>query len=283
VTQADPSKTQANPDTDKNAAVPGQPASGAAPAAPSPVKKKLTHTEKKAARRATKAAKRAARDPHARLFPKPTRKQSITMIVIVCVLAAISYYVRLAPGTTDDSLDTSIDTAQTAEKTDESAASASTETDAASDKTTIYAAGTYTAGKDIPAGQYKFLATDGEATIEVGSSTMVFTASYWVDLADGQSMTVTGATFVSGDAISPVNAETLASGGLYRVGVDCPAGVYVCTTTAGIQSSSVVAYATDAPDKAQLSEVAVEAGTDVTFAPDTYVWLGGCDAVYGKE
>jgi hypothetical protein len=243
-------------------------------------KQKLTHKQKKEARRAAKAAKRAARDPHARLFPKPTRRQSIAMIVIVCVLAAISYYVRLAPGSTDDSL-AATDAAQTAEKTD--AASDSASTTAGSGQTTIYNAGTYTAGKDIPAGQYKFLASDDEATIEVGSSTMVFTASYWLDLADGQTMTVTGATFVSGDAISPVNSETLASGGLYRVGVDCPAGVYVCTPTDGLTSASVVSYTSDTADKVELKDTPVDAGTDVEFAPDTYVWLGGCDAVYGKE
>lgn len=107
--------------------------------------------------------------------------------------------------------------------------------------------GMYKVGSDIPAGEYFLECTGMSAYVEVSSSSSGtledivtndnFSSFRFVEVKDGQYLTVTGAKFKPADkATVPAAKDGVYEGGMYRVGKDIPAGEYLVTPESGMSA-----------------------------------------------
>ena len=134
--------------------------------------------------------------------------------------------------------------------------------EASSAENTLYYAGVYIVGENLPAGSYLLTQDDGadDAYVHVYIDETMTTSVFWeyfegkyqVYVSDGQALEVKRATFVSsaGGAVPPsgsansdeaetpepesaepaAQSDTTYPAGIYKVGTDIPAGGYLVTT-----------------------------------------------------
>ncbi|MEY8436443.1 hypothetical protein AAK967_01690 [Atopobiaceae bacterium 24-176] len=226
-------------------------------------KREAKRVKAEAKEAAAKERRIKARQKGRRLFPKVSRKTAIVFIVVVVALFGLSVLWRLGPGSQ----------APQAQTTDAPAV-------AKKGTTMVYKAGSYTVGTNLHAGQYKLLAASGQtATVEVnGTEAASFTASCWLELSDGQEVKVQGATFASGDDISATNAQEIKGVGIYRVGVDCPAGRYAVTADASLGMPAYAVLDSDAPGAAPVASESVDGSAEVSVKDGQFLKLEGCVA-----
>lgn len=102
-----------------------------------------------------------------------------------------------------------------------------------------YIPGMYKVGSDLPAGEYLFAADSSGGYVCVSSDSNKddiveneIVKRYWfATVEDGQYLVVRGCAFVfASDVIININADGSFGEGMYRVGVDIPAGEYKLTT-----------------------------------------------------
>ncbi len=97
-----------------------------------------------------------------------------------------------------------------------------------------YRSGSYRVGEDIPAGEYKLLASGSSyycAYPDMTKSTILengnFTTVAYVTLSDGQLFELNRGSFMPVSSASPTT--TIKGNGIYKVGLDLPAGQYKLT------------------------------------------------------
>lgn len=102
-----------------------------------------------------------------------------------------------------------------------------------------YGPGMFKVGKDIPAGEYLFTATNGKAYVCASSDSNQddiienenFTYTFFMTVSDGQYLEAKRCKFSAvGDQIVKINEDGSFRAGMYRVGIDIPAGEYKLTT-----------------------------------------------------
>lgn len=152
---------------------------------------------------------------------------------------------------------------------------------------TVYGEGTYKAGKDIPAGEYIFTSTSKySAYVCVSSDSNQdniienenFDYTFIATVSDGQYVQAKRCEFVSssGQKIN-INADGTFSDGMYRVGIDIPAGEYRLTSTTSysayycIYNSSVVPFEIQNNDN-------FKGSTYVTVSDGQYLVIKRCTA-----
>lgn len=241
--------------------------------------KKETRAQRKARQKAEKEEKArqrriAARQGGRKLFPTPTRTQSIAFIVVLAILFVGSVVFKLTWGSPTSPLGKT----PVAQSEDAPAR-------APKGTTLVYKGGEYVVGTNLNAGQYKFLATQDRqdpstpATLKVnGEVVEQFTQTSWLSLSDGDRLEVDGATFVSAADIAGKLVTDLKDGGTYLIGVDAPEGSYLVSPT---QSSGIcTVYDSDAPGAQPLATLEVTAAQQVDLAQGQYLKLSGCIAQY---
>lgn len=99
--------------------------------------------------------------------------------------------------------------------------------------------GTYKVGSEIPAGQYYLVGSGYFAILKDSSGTLDaiiandnFSGNSIVDLADGQYFELKGASMYPIEFYDPIE-KTEFKDGMYRVGIDMPAGEYKVTSSSG--------------------------------------------------
>lgn len=188
--------------------------------------RKEQHAAKKAAKEEKKRQKQAATSGEPkRLFPKVSRKGAIAFCAVMVVLFVLSIVWRLGPGQIRAA---STPTAQT---TDSMAINAE-------GTTMVYKPGDYEVGKNLPAGEYKFLpaSDDAECSVTLFKDgepwrEYVLSGQSWLTLEDGQAVRVVNGSFVKAADVSVQERTELTACNVYKVGVDCPAGTYTLAPT----------------------------------------------------
>lgn len=99
--------------------------------------------------------------------------------------------------------------------------------------------GTYKVGSEIPVGQYYLVGSGYFAILKDSSGTLDaiiandnFSGNSIVDLADGQYFELKGASMYPIEFYDPIE-KTEFKDGMYRVGIDMPAGEYKVTSSSG--------------------------------------------------
>ncbi|BCV18776.1 hypothetical protein AAK684_01930 [Leptogranulimonas caecicola] len=241
--------------------------------------KKETRAQRKARQKAEKEEKArqrriAARQGGRKLFPTPTRKQSVAFIVVLAVLFVGSVVFKLTWGSPTSPLGKTL----VAQSEDVPAR-------AAKGTTLVYKGGEYAVGTNLNAGQYKFLATQDRqdtsnpAVLKVNGEVVdQFTQTCWLTLSDGEQLAVDGATFVSAADITSKLVTDLKDGGTYLIGVDAPEGSYLVSPTQS--SGRCTVYDSDAPGAQPIATLDVTAAQQVDVAQGQYLKLSGCLAQY---
>ena len=103
-----------------------------------------------------------------------------------------------------------------------------------------YLEGSYKVGSDIPAGEYLFVITDtsgGYVCVSADSNkddiieNEIVELCWFATVEDGQYLEVRDCAFIKADSATlNINADGSFSSGMYRVGIDIPAGEYKLTT-----------------------------------------------------
>lgn len=104
-----------------------------------------------------------------------------------------------------------------------------------------YGSGMYKVGTDLPAGEYLFIANGSRAAYVCVSSDSNqddiienenFTYSYFLTVSDGQYLEASRCSFLIAEKYTVnINDDGTFSDGMYRVGIDIPAGEYKLTST----------------------------------------------------
>lgn len=99
-----------------------------------------------------------------------------------------------------------------------------------------YNSGMYKVGSDLPAGEYMFMSTGSRRAYVCVSSDSnqddileneSFFGSYFLTVADGQYLEINRGSFVeASNGIVSINSDGSFGDGMYRVGIDIPAGEY---------------------------------------------------------
>lgn len=277
MTATSPSSDNLQVVTDSAAEKPAPSHKDPAPASEKPHKE--TRAQRKARKKAEKEEKArqrriAARQGGRKLFPTPTRKQSIAFIVVLAILFVGSVVFKLTWGSPTSPLGKT-----PVAQSEDVPARAPTGT------TLVYKAGDYSVGTNLNAGQYKFLATQDRqdpsnpAVLKVNGEVIdQFTQTCWLTLSDGDQLTVDGATFVSAADITAKLVNDLKDGGTYLIGVDAPEGSYLVSPTQSQGACTV--YDSDAPGAQPVATLDVTAAQQVDVTQGQYLKLSGCFAQY---
>lgn len=167
---------------------------------------------------------------------------AIGLIVLLIIIIAAATAGGGDDGDVDESTTTTAGTESTEASTTESSSPETTETPATTEASTtttegaeIFSDGVYLVGTDLPAGLYKGQ-LDGDLpgywsiTTDPNGSDIVAndipTGQFYVEIAGGQYLTLTGVTIQDAASVTPVLTSENIGDGVYLVGTDIPAGQY---------------------------------------------------------
>jgi hypothetical protein len=154
-----------------------------------------------------------------------------------------------------------------------------------------YPASGYKVGTDIPAGEYYLKATDGSYSSSVGiysdsgqEDTLEyesFTKSHIITIAGGQFFNIKGCKAVSLSEYTPDAADPAAvSDGMYRVGIDIPAGEYKLTAT---DDKGFFCVYDNSTAKRKIKKYnSFEGNSYITVSDGQYLDLGDCTGAIVK-
>lgn len=149
-----------------------------------------------------------------------------------------------------------------------------------------YLEGSYKVGSDIPAGEYLFVITDtsgGYVCVSADSNkddiieNEIVELCWFATVEDGQYLEVRDCAFIKAESATlNINADGSFSSGMYRVGIDIPAGEYKLTTADTgywcIYKDSVVPFDI-------LNNDVFDASSYVTVKDGQYLKISNCTAV----
>lgn len=151
----------------------------------------------------------------------------------------------------------------------------------------IYPSGMYKVGVDLPAGEYVFASNSSRVayycvspdanTTEILENQLFFGTSF-ITVSDGQYLDVTSAVFTAANnIIIPLNEDGSLADGMYRVGIDIPAGEYKLTA-AGDTHGYYVVYPDSTSQRKILSNSLFESTAYVSVEDGQYLSLSDCIA-----
>lgn len=233
-----------------------------------------------------------------------THKKSGTLVVILCMFAAVIGICLIGTlGKTSSS-----DTAANAEPTTEASESTTHTTSAAEPscspylednivdepsevgtKENPYTDGMYKVGTDLPAGEYLFMAdnnTSGYVCVSSDSNqddileNENFECSFFVSVRNGQYLQAKRCIFViASDYFLTINEDGSFGEGMYRVGIDIPAGEYKLSSSSSYSSSYYCIYDnSEVPFHIQNNDN-FDGSSYVTVEDGEYLLIKGCSAV----
>ena len=148
-----------------------------------------------------------------------------------------------------------------------------------------YEPGMYKVGVDIPAGEYAFVAYYSSAYVCVSADSNQndilenenFSNTFIITVADGQYLEANRCGFVRADEVVMVtNDDGSFSDGMYRVGIDIPAGEYKLTSDNG---GYYCVYPNSVPPFDIVDNDLFDTNTYVTVKDGQYLLLSRCTAV----
>lgn len=153
-------------------------------------------------------------------------------------------------------------------------------------------AGMYKVGTDITAGEYVLLpnvgatayfeiTSDSTGTLDSVIANDNFTGRSYITVSDGEYLNIKRARLYTLDTAPMVDTSTgILSAGMYKVGVDIPAGEYKISSTRGNVSGSLAYFETSIDSSHQLSSIVTNDNFDgeryVTVTDGQYIKLSGC-------
>lgn len=154
------------------------------------------------------------------------------------------------------------------------------------------AAGMYKVGVDITAGEYVLfpnigdtayfeITSDSTGTLDSVIANDNFTGRAYITVSDGEYLNIKRARLYTLDTAPMVDTSTgILSAGMYKVGVDIPAGEYKISSTSGNASGSLAYFETSIDSSHQLSSIVTNDNFDgeryVTVTDGQYIKLSGC-------
>lgn len=146
-------------------------------------------------------------------------------------------------------------------------------------------AGNYLVGSSLPAGEYVFTATSGEGYVCAWNGTdrsdilenENFGGTYVLTVSDGMLLEVNRATFLAFDDY-PHKLEGSKSEGMWKAGVDIPAGTYQLTVNPGDDHAYWCVYDSSIPDHGIVDNNNFESTDYVDVAEGQYLYLSDCSA-----
>lgn len=151
-------------------------------------------------------------------------------------------------------------------------------------KTEWYAAGMYKVGVDIPAGEYfiqkegtlsAYMAVYSDSTGDSILENENFNTFHFITVEDGQYFEVSRGKFTSVDNISLTYDPQNLTEGMYRVGIDIPAGEYRLECTSSY-SGYVCVYPTSRSDRRIKTNDNFENNKYITVSEGEYLLLSRC-------
>lgn len=149
-----------------------------------------------------------------------------------------------------------------------------------------YGPGMYKVGSDLPAGEYLFMAVSGRSAYVCVSSDSnqddileneLFTHSFFVTVEDGDYLEASSCAFARADEVYLIiNDDGTFEEGMYRVGIDIPAGEYKLTTDDG-SGYYCIYNDTDAPFDIVSNDL-FDTSTYVTVKEGQYLSISSCTA-----
>lgn len=147
-----------------------------------------------------------------------------------------------------------------------------------------YKAGSYVVGKTLPAGEYRLKASgsgyfcvypDANKDDIVGNNN--FGGADYVTVTDGQVLEMKNCTATPAADARVTQSNSLTQSGLYKVGVDCPAGTY--SLSSGTKDSGYYAiYDSSAPDADIVENNNFQNSDVAVVAEGQYLEISSCTA-----
>lgn len=218
-------------------------------------------------------------------------KIAIVAFAVLVVLGALSTCGKEPSPTTNEPASNATDNAATSpdaeaektavpEKTEEELAA---EAAAQAKRDATVRSGTYKVGSEIPAGQYYLegsgyfaLMSDSSGSLEAIIANDNYSGNSIVDLAEGQYFQLKGSSAYPIEYAS-IEERTEFSDGVYRVGIDMPAGEYKVDSKSGMGYIEVASDASHTLDSIIANEI-VEGSTYQSVDDGQYVKLSGATA-----
>lgn len=148
-----------------------------------------------------------------------------------------------------------------------------------------YMPGMYKVGSDLPAGEYCFVASGGTGYACVSEDSNqddileneMFEHTWFVTVSDGQYLETSRCGFVvAEDVVLNIEPDGSFEEGMYRVGIDIPAGEYKLTTD---DSGYYCIYKNSVPPFDIVSNDIFDGSSYVTVKNGQYLMTSGCIAV----
>lgn len=148
-----------------------------------------------------------------------------------------------------------------------------------------YGPGMYKVGVDLPAGEYSFVAYSGNGYVCVSADSNKndilendnFAGSFVITVSDGQYLEASRCGFVrAADVVLRLNDDGTFSDGMYRVGIDIPAGEYKLTADG---NGYYCIYPNSVPPFDIIDNDLFDVSTYVTVKDGQYLSLSRCTAV----
>lgn len=156
---------------------------------------------------------------------------------------------------------------------------------------TEYKAGTYIVGDKIPAGEYKIIsdgglgayaevASDSSGELESIIANEIVTTFSYITISDGQYFKLNGAKAIPIAEVTPYVVEDKKYGdGVYRVGIDIPAGEYEVIATDDLAAYVEVASASTWQLESIVTNEIIENNTFITVSDGQYLKLSGAEII----